>query len=245
MKLLYRLRMFIKEAKIFLMTSINRANYQELLYRDSYKLLIIDVIGASGVGKTTLINSLKRDKKLKFKRTMIKEENSFNLPLHEWEINFLIENFKKIKNMYDLHNIQNIRRKITIDKSLRLRERGTFVVDEGLLYSKTFASLINDSANNVGITFANRLVIHMITNNLDIIVNQIRKRHRFTGRIVAGHKSKTDDDLVKGIQSEINNNRNLARLYLTNGATVLNLYVEDGLKTNIEKIRDTIINFHH
>ena len=61
MKLLYRLRMFIKEAKIFLMSSINRANYQELLYRDSYKLLIIDVIGASGVGKTTLINSLKRD----------------------------------------------------------------------------------------------------------------------------------------------------------------------------------------
>ena len=205
---------------------------------------IIEFIGPSGVGKSTLC-SLTKDK-LSCKWNNIERLNYCKLgaiaediiDLH-WTI--FKGKFPFIQNLNTASSAKlglvNYFNKVVLDniRILRVRENAGFILEEGICHN-FFEELNELSIQDLSLLMTNRSLICVLPKDENTVVKQIRKRTKQTGKTVFHHNGLDDKtlfemtkDYVKGI------NIFLKRIESLN-IPVCKVYIEDGLEVNCKRI---------
>ncbi|MGB1308626.1 MAG: hypothetical protein ACPG6B_06930 [Oceanihabitans sp.] len=207
---------------------------------------IVEFIGPSGIGKTTLYNTIIKEltsnwinaknfkeheygtaneelfaihwKLLKYK---LERVDSFNLGSLE-KIN-LVQYFKQVL-------LENI-------KMINVKGKSGYLLEEGLCHNFSI-ELLNLNEKELKAVLGNRYIISVLPKDTKTVVNQIRKRTVEGGHTVAHHKNLNDEELEEYCKISTKAFEKFTNHIQKFNFPLCTLYVEDGIEFNSNKIID-------
>jgi uridine kinase len=209
--------------------------------RKNTKGFIIEFIGPSGVGKSTLFDAVKnrmqgnwhyREQqkyyKLERSQTLIDGALHWNLMMAKaCNLDILeLNGFRKLKLLKYFSDV--------VYSDLHMQycaSESGFLLEEGIFhnFSKEINSLQNDEFESL---IANRILIYVRPKSNITVVNRIRKRTANTGHTVAHHIGLSDQELLEIVDSSvISFDTMIKRAQIFNHPT-LTVYAEDDLSYN-------------
>ncbi|HUH36275.1 MAG TPA: hypothetical protein VL022_10620 [Moheibacter sp.] len=226
-----------------LFNSIQFGEHQQPIY--------VELVGVSGVGKSTLYHSLLKEKKfwtiqefIRFNRkteaNYLTDDSSFyqKLAKIQWEYiqNLTILETDKLRMAH--WNYKTINEDILIANS---NKNSIVVSDEGILHNFQDSLLKMNEENQEKFQFflKNRAIIYCYSTP-EKIVNQIIDRSEKTGRTVSHHKGKSIEELYDIVKRDLEEKEEFLEIMFNMGIPILRINTQDSLELNSKKINKFI-----
>ncbi|MDD3771594.1 MAG: AAA family ATPase [Weeksellaceae bacterium] len=224
----------------------------EIIFPNNQKPVYIELIGVSGVGKSTVYRELLKNHQFFLTINDFKKRNSEinsvdligTIPVYQK----LAENqWKYIQNLdileTDKFRIAHWNYKTLQEDALlsSFNTNSLIVSDEGILHNFQF-SLLELYKENQDLFYdflKNRKVIYCFSSK-EQIVEQIQKREKETGRIVAHHKGKSKDELLKLVEKELKEKDEFIKIIKRFNISILEINTQNSFEKNNRKISEFI-----
>ncbi len=233
-----------------------KSKKNKIKFDSSQKPLYIEFLGVSGVGKSTIFNALQ--KKEKFWLTVNEHNNSLGkhqrvkfdknsaeqrLAEQRWkylkEKNYLPTD--KLRVAYWNYVILNS------DALLQKNNKNSIVLsDEGMVlsFSDAIMDLENENSKLLDDFLKNRAFVYC-TARPDVILKRIESRRKQTGKVVAQHKTNSNQELLEIISQETKERDNLVDFLKRRNKPLLVIDTSEELDKNLSKVLTFIREFQH
>lgn len=214
--------------------------------------LIIEFIGVSGVGKSTLYDTLKKKKRNWY---LIQE---FKQSVNHVDLDEILEKSTIYQKLaaYRLVAIQKSKIKPSqkfriahwnyrslLDDALIFNENKNAVIvsDEGLLhnFSDVIIELFYENPQLLQLHLKNRAVVYCFS-SVEKIVSQIEKRSQETQRTVVHHRGKNPDEINLIVSKDLEEKEKFISILTDMKVPILRVSTQDSLEENLKKIEKFI-----
>jgi len=252
--------------KSFVKSLFNRLGYEVTIRKKTMcpkkhkvnKPIKIEFIGPPGVGKTTIYEELIRRRKKKdvwlpvsflskqIKSIKLKESEvpEYHMALLEMKLNNVqgkkYSVFTKLSFLSYFFDV--IKKDLILSKDFNDL---TTVSDEGIVhnFSKEILELSKQNSRLALCVLKNTAIIYCYA-SAKTITNNVLKRHRETGRLLAQHRDKEKKDLMAVNKTAIENKEKTLQFLQTNNIPHVTLNTEEPVSINAQKV-STFINKLH
>lgn len=205
---------------------------------------IMEYIGPSGVGKTTLYNLTKNNLSWEWSNLQIGSDNQED-SIDERLLEIHREILKKKNDYVDVLKCdinQKLKLKVYFNQVLlnnihvsNSNQKSGFLLEEGIChnFSNELQSLKEKDLEYI---IKNRILICVLPHDSLTVVSQIRKRTKGGGHTVYHHEGLDDEELNKLTIDSTNNFNNFLSSIQKFNIPVCKLYIEDGIELNCKKI---------
>lgn len=225
-------------------------------YREVYCVpTYVELIGVSGVGKSTLYEKLKiRNREWitlnEFKAKLSKSHHQLRSELDKEDIYQILSDYK-FKSIEKSKILATDRFRVAYWNYLNLLDdlliknynvNDIILSDEGLLhnFSKEYLVAFNSKmSNNINDFLKNRAIIYCYT-DVNLIVNQIKKREEELGHIISYHKNLSLNELKDYVSSDLLEKEKFISSLETNGVPVLRICTNQNFEDINYKIKHFI-----
>lgn len=220
--------------------------------------ILINFTGVSGVGKSTFYNDILEKERfwmtpnefmsinnIKFTPAAIEESEVYD-KLSQSKIDRIYHNpYKAIDKFRSFYwNYQALVNDALIHKH---NQHSIVISDEGILHTfpKEIQSIVQSECHDMITTFFKGRALIYCYASPQTIAKQIIDRYNSTGRIIAHHKDKNEDELISDLTKWLDDKEEYLKILKQFHIPILKINTQDSTELNSEKVKHftkTLIN---